>query len=311
MHGTFHANSTIARSNAGMPFFRIAALERMIVDRYGEARLPDDEGRDILGPIADHLAQIDPGRIRPWAAEWMPTLPTADIDELTASREAVIAECGKRALNWGADELAHHVEQDDATRTRLKNWCFGATDCDKAEREARRKITRAAAARATRAAAGATPREQSATATKPWIKDGFSCRRTWERHGKRPRVANSRPATSSPSMLVTDLRQQSDRAAGAVREMGQAGDAASSIAKPLSSPSSRIGQTIDTVAAALECERLQLQERARLHLNEVVANMMRSDEPAFWQPLFIAATSEWNGHNLLDDDGHHHSPNPH
>jgi hypothetical protein len=192
---------------ATFPFFRVRQLERIIVDRYGEKRLPDDdEGRDILRPMADHLAQINPIRIRPWAAAWMPGLPAADVDDLIASREALIAECGKTALHWNADALAHEIGLDDETRTKAKAWTIGAVDCDKAEREERRKITRAAAARARRAAAGATPRAQSITATKPWIKDGFSTRRTWERHGKRPRVANSRPAILSSSTSVTNLR---------------------------------------------------------------------------------------------------------
>jgi hypothetical protein len=287
MHGT--------SAHPGFPFFRIAALERVIVDRYGEARLPDDdEGRDFLLPIADHLAQIDPLRIRPWTAKWMPGLPAPEVDDMIASRKKLIAEYGVTALYWNADALAHEVELDDAARTRTKGWTIGAVDCDKAAREERRKVKRAAAARAKRAAAGATPRSQSIAATKPWINDGFATRRTWERHGKRPRVAIASPAaSSSPSMLVTRLRHD-DGAAGAAREMGQAGKATSSTAKPL--PSS---------VAALESERRQLQERALQHLNRVTADMMRSDDPAIWQPLLIAATSEWRGHHLIDDHHDH------
>jgi hypothetical protein len=335
MHGTFQhtTNSTPdkrRRNDDAFPFFRTAQLERIIVIRHGERCLPDnDEGHDILRVAADHLAQVDPRRIRPWAAAWMPTLPAADVDEMVASREALIAECGKTALHWNADAIAHEIDLDDATRTRAKAWTIGATDCDKAAREERRKITRAATERARRAAAGATPRAQSITATKPWIKDGFKTRRTWERHGKRPRVANSRPAILSSPMSVTHLRHDDQSAhkrpkgaaersdiltAGAAVEMGQAGDATSSIAKPLPSSPSRIRQTIDTVAAgpdtamtALEYDRLHLQERARLHLNEVVADMMRSDDPASWQPALIAATSEWRGHRLMDDDNPHRS----
>ena len=220
MHGTFQtisarAAALVTKPVSPMPYLRIAALQRAIVDRFGEARLPDsDEGRDILRPVADHLAQINPARIRPWAAAWMPGLPAAEIDDLIASREALIAECGKTALYWNADALAHEVELDDAARTRTRAWTIGAVDCDKAEREERRKITRAAAGRARRAAAGATLRAQSITATKPWIADGFNSRRTWERHGKKPRVANARPAIlSSPSMSVTNLRHASRSAA--------------------------------------------------------------------------------------------------
>ena len=184
--------------------------------------VPDsEEGRDILRTVADHLAQINAGRIRPWATAWMPGLPAAEVDDLIASRKAIIAECGTTALYWNADALAHEVELDDAARTRTRAWTIGAVDRDKAEREERRKITRAAAARAKRAAAGATPRAQSITATKPWLVDGFNTRRTWERHGKRPRVANSRPAVLSfPSMSVTNLRHVSRAvAAGSPAEL--------------------------------------------------------------------------------------------
>ena len=218
MHGTFQSISAraaalVTKPASPMPYLRISALQRIIVDRYGEARLPDSEaGHDILRPMADHLAQINPARIRPWAAAWMPRLPAADVDDLIVSREALIKQCGKTALYWNADALAHEIDLDDAARTRIRGWTIGAVDCDKAEREERRKIKRAADARAKRAAAGAAPRAQSASATKQWIKDGFNSRSTWERHGKRPRDENSRPAIlSSPSMSVTDLRHEASR----------------------------------------------------------------------------------------------------
>jgi hypothetical protein len=309
VYGFSHsANSTPQRrrSNDGFPFFRIAAMERAIVIRYGEARLPDDDaGRDILRPMADHLAQVDPRRIRRWAAAWMPTLSAADVDEMIASREALIAECGKTALHWNADALAHEIDLDDATRTRAKAWTIGAVDCDKAAREERRKITRAATARARRAAAGATPRAQSITATEPWIKDGFKTRRTWERHGKRPRVANASPATSSSQSLpVTRLRHEERRP---IHKPNVETEAPASPRSPARCQASSIDPqereaVVSETTAGPEHERLQLQERARLHLNDVVANMMQSDDPALWQPLFRAATSEWSGHRLLDAD---------
>jgi hypothetical protein len=93
--------------------------------------------------------------------------------------------------------------------------------------------------------------------------------------------------------------------------MGKAGKATSPIAKPLPS-SINVRQMSDqekVAVATLERERRHLQERARLHLNEMVAEMMQSDDPAIWQPLFIAATSEWQGHNLLNDDDNHHRNN--
>ena len=51
-----------------------------------------------------------------------------------------------------------------------------------------------------------------------------------------------------------------------------------------------------------EHARRQLQERARLHLNEVTDAMMRSDDPGSLHHLIVAATSEWRGHNLIWGD---------
>jgi len=77
--------------------------------------------------------------------------------------------------------------------------------------------------------------------------------------------------------------------------MGQAGDATSSIAEPLSS-SIHVRQMSDQEKAAVAA-----LERARLHLNEVVADVMQSDDPASLQHLIVAATSEWRGHHLIDE----------
>lgn len=319
MRATYSTDSASATGKASpMPYLRIAALETIIVDRYGERRLPDDdEGRDILRPVADHLAQIDPIRIRPWVAAWMPGLPADEVDDLIASRKAVIAECGKRALYWNSDALAHEVDLDDAARTRTKAWTIGAVDCDKAERLERRKVMRAAAARTKRAAAGATPRSQSISATKPWIKDGFATRRTWERHGKRPRVANASPATilSTPSMQVTRLRHddhsaQAERSAAAERsdpflsgittDSGEAhhAKATSPIAKPLSSSihvRRVIGRekavaldNVSEVSASYDAVNF-----ARLRLVAFAENAAEDPFPARWSDTILAATAEW------------------
>ncbi|MET3926640.1 hypothetical protein [Devosia sp. 2618] len=42
---------------------------------------------------------------------------------------------------------------------------------------------------------GARPRSHSITATQPWVRDGYRCRRTWERNGKSPKVSQKRSTT--------------------------------------------------------------------------------------------------------------------
>jgi hypothetical protein len=116
--------------------------------------------------MADHLAQIDPRLIRPWAATWMPTLPATELD-------ALIADVGT-GRRWKADALARELGLDDATRTRLKIKTIGAIDCGKAKRKTRRRRKRIAADRARRAKAGARPHSQSAENLMPWIEAGIS-----------------------------------------------------------------------------------------------------------------------------------------
>ena len=88
---------------------------------------------------------------------------------------------------------------------------IAAVDETEAQAEARRREDRRAWDRARdrrrRAAAGATPRHQSLSATRPWEAFGV-CRRTWERRGKpepgflrdrRPDAPESRAAGAAPS----------------------------------------------------------------------------------------------------------------
>lgn len=170
---------------AFLPRLRIAELERIFALHYRDTRLPDDDaGRADMRLIADHLAQIDPRLIRPWASKWMPTLPAAELDALVAD-----VGTGRR---WKADALARELGLDDVTRSRLKIKTIGAVDCSKAKRKTRRRRKRNAADRARRAKAGARPHAQSAAATQPWLDEGIS-RRTWYRR----RAQNGTDGTNS------------------------------------------------------------------------------------------------------------------
>ena len=82
-----------------------------------------------------------------------------------------------------------------------------------AQTEARRREDRRAwdreRDRRRRAAAGATPRHQSLSATRPWEAFGY-CRRTWERRGKPDpagAVANSSDANTGDSSSVMEAEE--------------------------------------------------------------------------------------------------------
>jgi hypothetical protein len=78
-----------------------------------------------------------------------------------------------------------------AERDKLKLKTIGAIDWKKDQRDAARNEAHRVRQLLNRLKAGATPREESASRTKPWIADGYKSRRTWERHGKQPRDVNS------------------------------------------------------------------------------------------------------------------------
>jgi hypothetical protein len=269
-----HTNPTSAQprrrtGDARFPFFRVRQLERIIIYRHGERLPDDDDGRDLLRVVAHHLAQIGPGRIRPWALQWMPTITAAELADL-------IDQAGA-GWRWGADELAHEIGLDDATRKRLRITTIGAIDCSKIQRVRRRKRKAKAAARARRAKAGAKPHAKSAAETQPWIAEGIS-RRTWYR--RRAKVGtdgtNSNAADLSSYMRSeiseksischprpkggdSDRRSRSLPSSSRTTGSGDAHGAKAStiIAKPLPSPNPAHTRAIGRAPEALDRGRDQ------------------------------------------------------
>ena len=280
------------RRNDGafLPRLRIPELERIFAMQYGGRRLPDDDaGRADLRLMADHLAQIDPRRIRPWVATWMPTLSGTDLD-------ALIADVGPGRW-WKADALAREFGLDDATRTRLKIKTIGAVDCTKRQRKNRRRRKRIAADRARRAKAGARPHALSAAAIQPWLDEGISRstyyrrrRAAQERDGKTVEI-DSRPIDRRSSTGGNRCHEAPVGAADPGREHGKHGAEASTfIGKPLTSPSFRVGGLFDQHAIAEVTGR---EKEARAHLHAVASAAAKSPYPERWSHLIIAASGEW------------------
>lgn len=284
---------------------RVKELQRIYADKYGAGCLPDDDaGHADLRLMADHLAQIDSSRIRLWAATWMPTLTTADL-------EAIITEVGT-GRRWKADALALELGLDDATRTRLKIKTIGAIDCRKAQRTKRRRAKRVTAARARRAKAGAKPREQSAAATKPWLKEGISKstyyrRRATQKLGLETLETNSRPIDRRSSIEKDQCHEAPSGTTDL--EQGHGGETKALIAKPLTLPCFRVRKPCDQKRldpiAGLEPVSVQSAsgkqrsspvapvERARRHLHAVATAVAQSPNPELWSYLLVAASAAW------------------
>jgi hypothetical protein len=265
---------------AFIPRLRIKELQRIFAMHYREKRLPDDDaGRADLCLMVDHLAQIDPRLIRPWAATWAPWLSSNETD-------ALIAEVGP-GKRWKADALARELGLDDATRTRLKIRTIGAVDCGKVKRMTRRRRKRIAADRARRAKAGARPHAQSAQSLMPWIEAGIS-RATYYRRRRIQMTASETVETETRPIVRSTSSIASDNVEPQRREQGA--EASTFTAKPLSSPSFRADQWCaqDGIAEAMGCE-----EVARAHVQAVASAAARSPNPERWQHLLIAASSAW------------------
>jgi hypothetical protein len=275
-----------------IPRLRVLELERFFVHAYGARSLPDDDaGRADLRLMADHLAQIDPRRIRIWAADWLPEITDAETD-------ALIAEIGA-CKRWQADPLGRALGLDDATRTKLKIRTIGAVDCTKAQRKARRRRKRIAADRARRAAAGARPHAQSAENLMPWIAAGIS-RASYYRRQRAQKIAAGETAETEtrPVPLTSHVADQSHEAPGGNTEAsgssfdpGEAhgGQTSNHTAKPLPlsihADRSSVETGLDQIAG------LDPFERARRQLQAAAEAVVRSPNSERLQHLMVAASS--------------------
>lgn len=156
---------------------------------------------------ADRTVLSDPiGRIVGWANRFTPALfEDGGVD--LRFWDKIADDFSRSPRRFSADTVAKslHVSKDQRSALGLKT--IGAYNQTKAERDELAKQRDAERHRLARIEAGATPREQSASRLKPWLEDGFNCRRTWERHGKKPRVANPSPVLNiEDSGSRTDLR---------------------------------------------------------------------------------------------------------
>jgi len=195
---------------------RLTEIEMVLFDRYGW-RLPDDDaGLDDLRIVLFHMAKCakhNERTMRAWIAEHAPWLTAAWAEEHAARlryvpstdnliRHAIASEAKKPPSR---KRLAKMLGLTDAVRHRLGKGPKGPITTidvtDKKQSTARRKRQDKDYQQTKRRALGAKPQAQSISRTKPWEALGYKCRRTWERHGRKP-MSGSGVATSSHSNVA-------------------------------------------------------------------------------------------------------------
>jgi hypothetical protein len=99
--------------------------------------------------------------------------------------ELVIHEAATTRQRRKADPLAHYLRITDKIRTATGTKTIGSIDVSKRQRVARRRAQRRVAEQSRRRAAGAKPRSESLSRTKPWEKEQPpTSRRAWYRRQK-------------------------------------------------------------------------------------------------------------------------------
>lgn len=187
--------------------FKIA-LERIFADRYRARRLPDDDaGRDDLRIMMDLLVQRGNDHCQTWAAEWFPDLPAAELED-------ILDHAGK---HWTPAKLGEALNLTNAERTRLGIRIILPIDRTKKQLNQDTKKRNANRERARRLEAGARPRRQSLSRTRPWEALGMS-RATYYRKLKNGTLETDE--TNSCVILLSSLCNTKLSQGGPVRPQG-------------------------------------------------------------------------------------------
>ena len=245
------------------PNLRKSELERLFVERWGNALPDDDAGRADLRLMVDHLAQLSVHHITGWVSTWASWLSDDELDDLIA-----VVGPGK---HWTAIALGKELNLDDAMRTRLKIRTIGAVDCTKAKRARRCKKQEAAAARARRAKAGAAPHALSEAHLKPWLALDVS-ESTYRR---KKRQADSVDSDSSGILLESQCVTNRCHGGPSPTRGGVLARAAAGDLPPM--PAINTASTVyaDRVEPVLKTEKLEQQKRETAKAARCVSNRIQ------------------------------------
>lgn len=172
---------------------RLRELERLYQRRYRGTLLPDDDdGRDSLRIVADHIAHLGgevEAHIIAWAAHGCPWMPQQEAEALAAGVAA-------HPLKYKAATLGWRLRLTGIERTELKITRIRSIDCitDDQVRERRRRLDREYQARHRRLKRAGRP--EPVSRKRPWETAGIS-RATWYRRKAADGMARETKAVGS------------------------------------------------------------------------------------------------------------------
>lgn len=122
-----------------MAAIRLSELTRWLDDAFGQGvELEAGENSYLIVRLfAHHLGALPDTarRITRWTATYAPWISPRDLERLISE----VMDC---PIKWTADKLAWKIRLTDAKRTELKIKTIGAIDCNREQRELRRKAKR-------------------------------------------------------------------------------------------------------------------------------------------------------------------------
>jgi hypothetical protein len=164
---------------------RVGDLSRIYRDQYPNGLPHNDVGVKYSKYICRTMAFLPKDRRARWLDRYAPWMD--------AEIRGGILDLGP--YWYSARSLGNRLEVDDEDRERLQAWTIEAYDITKDQREVINREKNKAAQERCRCKAGAKPRKQSLSQTKPWEAEKV-CRRTWERRRKAGVANSSRPSLS-------------------------------------------------------------------------------------------------------------------
>lgn len=135
----YERHTKVGKRTRSMAAIRISELQRWLGDVAGAGAELAVSGwsEDIARIFVHHFIVLADGnrRASDWLATYCPWIERRD-------REYMITEANHCPLKWSADKLAWKIRLTDAKRTELKIRTIGAIDCNREQREQRRKAKR-------------------------------------------------------------------------------------------------------------------------------------------------------------------------
>jgi hypothetical protein len=129
----------VGKRTRSMAAIRLAELTRWLHDTHGAGveLEPGPAALMIAEIFAHHMAALanPERRIAQWLAFYAPSIPPLE-------QERLIGNATGKPIHWSADKLGWKIRLRDEQRTRLKIRTIGAIDCNREQREARRRANR-------------------------------------------------------------------------------------------------------------------------------------------------------------------------